>query len=490
MIPCYLRKELNILFSIVKKKETSLKELANSLDISKRVVKDNLNKINHAFAEIFSMSDFIVSNQAGVICINLNYKQHAVEYAYQLKLNLLQKNLLFNYCVQLVTHSKISKEELLKTLYISDQYLAKLTQQLNDFFKEYNLTIVASHGTYQLQGEELTIRIFSYIFLQDAFQELEWPFSHVDQASIEKNVNIEELPPSPQPFKPYKRALLILYAILQLRISNHQLLTKPPTHELLAFLELIRSYSDMTLVFNQEVFKNLSPEEQTLEQLYFNFLARIFLPFIVSQKQKKELGQLFFQSAHPYCITAKKILQQAAPLLMQWQSKDTLFFYLYYLTIFEAWYSLVGNNYTKYLKLYLPEPSFHKPVNNAYFDAIQTSVANIIKPMDHIVFISCLLYTLTVSEKKPCLTIYLQIIKDFSADYFIKNRLSALYNQQAICIIDDEAAADLIVTDTYEKALSNKTIFYLDSIENEESWYELTELIQQMYREKLRSTTL
>ena len=106
-------------------------------------------------------------------------------------------------------------------------------------------------------------------------------------------------------------------------------------------------------------------------------------------------------------------------------------------------------------------------------------------------FSSVVCYTrLLFLKKKPCLTIYLQIIKDFSTDYFIKNRLSALYNQQAICIIDDEAAADLIVTDTYEKALSNKTIFYLDSIENEESWYELTELIQQMYREKLRSTTL
>lgn len=106
-------------------------------------------------------------------------------------------------------------------------------------------------------------------------------------------------------------------------------------------------------------------------------------------------------------------------------------------------------------------------------------------PSTHLELLSQLLYTLSVSEKKVQVRIYLQIIKDFYASYFIKTRLSSLYNTNAISITEDFTNADIIITDSFEKATSNQDIFYLDSIENEESWHELTEFIQQKYMAKL-----
>ena len=86
----------------------------------------------------------------------------------------------------MVTHSSIDKNELIKVLYISEHYLVKITKQLNNFFKIFDIVIVSIKGIYQLTGNELSIRVFSFIFLQDSFQELAWPFSKISLEEIKK----------------------------------------------------------------------------------------------------------------------------------------------------------------------------------------------------------------------------------------------------------------------------------------------------------------
>ncbi|UYX97986.1 helix-turn-helix domain-containing protein [Enterococcus faecalis] len=186
MFPSYLTNELEILFYIVKRAHTSLNEISSNLKISKRTVKENLIKINQEFEDTYQIQHFIVSNNNGIVCVNPAYRKSAVEYAYTLKLNLLKNNVQFNYCVQLVTHSSIDKNELIKVLYISEHYLVKITKQLNNFFKIFDIVIVSIKGIYQLTGNELSIRVFSFIFLQDSFQELAWPFSKISLEEIKK----------------------------------------------------------------------------------------------------------------------------------------------------------------------------------------------------------------------------------------------------------------------------------------------------------------
>ncbi|HAP4842879.1 TPA: hypothetical protein IUX64_002268, partial [Enterococcus faecalis] len=113
MFPSYLTNELEILFYIVKRAHTSLNEISSNLKISKRTVKENLIKINQEFEDTYQIQHFIVSNNNGIVCVNPAYRKSAVEYAYTLKLNLLKNNVQFNYCVQLVTHSSIDKNELI-----------------------------------------------------------------------------------------------------------------------------------------------------------------------------------------------------------------------------------------------------------------------------------------------------------------------------------------------------------------------------------------
>ncbi|MGM0166490.1 hypothetical protein IGI39_001450 [Enterococcus sp. AZ135] len=485
MFPNYLKKELSMLFYIVKRTHTSLNEISTTLSVSKRTVKENLIKINRAFADFRSMNDFIISSSSGVICVNSKYRHCAVEYAYGLKLDLLKTNAQFNYCVQLVTHSKIDKEDLIKLLYISEHYLVKLTQQLNVFFKSYNICIVNTRGVYSLKGNELSIRIFSYIFLQDSFQELEWPFCEISIQEIKEKIPNEILESSYKRSKTKKRALYILYAVLQTRISNQSFLRMPASKNLMVFFRLICQHYDVALIFYEDSFSSLNLETRRSEILYFNFLSRIFIPYIFSREQKKELGQLFLQSNHPYCQLAKEIFYQVSFLLTDNKSKESIYQYIYYITIFNTWFFLTEGNYPVFLELYMPQLDIYLPDNNEYFNSIKRIVSKTIDKSDQIELLSRLLYTLSISEKEPELKIYLQIIKDFSADYFIKNRLSSLYNEHNIYITDDYSAADIIITDSFEKSATNKEIFYLDSIGNEECWHELTELIQQKYIEKL-----
>ncbi|MGK0627925.1 helix-turn-helix domain-containing protein, partial [Enterococcus faecalis] len=89
--------------------------------------------------------------------------------------------------------SSIDKNELIKVLYISEHYLVKITKQLNNFFKIFDIVIVRIKGIYQLTGNELSIRVFSFIFLQDSFQELACPFSKISLEEIKKSLPDELL---------------------------------------------------------------------------------------------------------------------------------------------------------------------------------------------------------------------------------------------------------------------------------------------------------
>ncbi|WP_314576399.1 helix-turn-helix domain-containing protein [Enterococcus gilvus] len=485
MIPNYLKKELNILFYVVRRKHTSLSEIAQTLDISKRTVKEDVIKINMAFSENFSVEDFFISNSSGVITVNSVYRFCALEYAYRIKLKLLQTNVLFNVCVQLTTHSQIDKEELLNKLYVSEHYLAKINQQLNDYFKVYNISIANTGGIYSLKGDELSVRLFSYIFLQDAFQEIEWPFDDLNMTDIKNKVPFEILDSTEKKLETKKRALYILYGILETRISAQNFIKPPFSQVLVDFFELIRQSFDVDIIFHRESFGFLNTEDKKVEILYFNFLSRIFIPYIFSRKQKVELGEIFFNSDHPYCLLSKKIYFQLSYLFNGKTSNENKALSMYYITIFNAWYFLVGDDYLHLLDLYLPQINFHVPYSNKYYKLINKAVSKIVKKGAHTEFISNMIYWFYISERKSTLEIYLQLIKDFSAEYYLKNRLSFLYNENTIAITDDYSTADIIITDTFESSTTDKEIFYLDSIEDEEGWSELTELIQKKYLEKL-----
>ena len=95
--------------------------------------------------------------------------------------------------------------------------------------------------------------------------------------------------------------------------------------------------------------------------------------------------------------------------------------------------------------------------------------------------LSQLIHTLLHAEEKKEIFIHFQINKPITGNYYIKNRLKNLFNEQFLHITETPEKADLIITDEFEISQKNAEIFYLDPHDENESWSKLINLIKKMY---------
>ncbi|WP_301405887.1 helix-turn-helix domain-containing protein, partial [Enterococcus entomosocium] len=84
MIPDYLRKELSVLFFIIKKKQTTTNEISHELELTKRTVRETISTINTHFEDLQKCKDFIVTKKSGSVQIQSTFKLTALNSAYNL----------------------------------------------------------------------------------------------------------------------------------------------------------------------------------------------------------------------------------------------------------------------------------------------------------------------------------------------------------------------------------------------------------------------
>lgn len=484
MIPDYLRKELAVLFFIINKNQTTTSEISHELELTKRMVRETLSTINVHFDEHQQIKEFILIKKSGHVQIHSSFKVQAIDAAYNLKLQLLKKNTLFNYTILLLTRASLNQMEILDELFISTSYLNKLTHTLNKYLSTFDFAIASVKRQYSLVGNEVNIRLFSYLFLQDSFQDIEWPFHNITLESIHNNVPGEILMDSHKRSNTKNRSLYILYAILQTRVKSQNYVIQPTNKLIQTLFKMVQENFDVTLIFQQNSFASLEKDVKKTEIDYFNFLSRIFISDIIPKKEKIHLGRTFSKEKHPYCTLSIDILRASSILINDHTSNDDYFLFHYYITLFNTFYFLVGETLDCFTNLFIPPLSYHSHVKNEYMSTIKTNLAGLTISENHKKFLSNLLYTLYTSEMKSEVTLYLQLSKDFTASFFIENRLSNLFNPEQIMITDNYSLSDIVITDTLERTESNKKIFYLDSIDNENRWKELLFLIQNTYLDK------
>lgn len=484
MIPNYLRKELSVLFFIINKDQTTTNEISNDLELTKRTVRETLSTINKHFEEYQMLKDFVIIEKSGIIQVHTIFKAKAIDLACNLKLQLLKKNTMFNYTILLLTRASLDKKEILNELFISPSYLNKLTQNLNEFFSAFNFTITILKGNYSLTGNEMNIRIFSYLFLQDSFQDIEWPFYDINLESIHENIPEEILMDSHKRSNTKNRSLYILCAILQTRIKNHNYVIQPKSKLIQTFFTIVQEHFDTALIFQQDRFRHLERNVKETEIQYFNFFSRIFISDIIPKKKKIHLGKFFFTENHPYCTLSKDILRANSTLIKSNTSEDDYYLFNYYITLFNTFYFLVGDTIDCFTNLFFPPLTYHSNIKNEYMSTINANLSSLTLKENHKKFLSNLLYTLYTSEMKSEVNIYLQLSKDFTASFCIGNQLRNLFNKEQIMITDNYYLSDIVITDTLERTTSSKKIFYLDSLDNENRWKELLFLIQDTYLDK------
>lgn len=485
MIKKSILRKLNLLFYIIRKEQTSLVELAKHLDVPKRTVKEDLKTINELMADEFSLSNFLLSSRQGVITIHPDYQQDAVKNAYALKLSLLKNQMIFNFCVLLITNVSISKDELLDNLFISDVYLSKLTSQLNEFLKRYRLKIGIRNEHYSLEGDEFELRLFSCILLQDSHQNLEWPFKNVSKEQIRRNIPESILKNSYMISNTKRHSLYLFHQLLRLRFDHQKFLRtklKPTIEEI---IDLMVFQYDGAFVIHAGGYGEIPDEYYRQEVLYFNFVLHILTPDSVSCQTKIEIGRLFAQSDAEICQFSRKVFQAFTPVSAFPISESSIFLILYYLVLLNTLYELIGERMEYYLDLYLPKSTFYLSTTNNYIEDIRQAMEQVISDPRHAAYTSSMLYSLSISEKQTQIQLYIQMNKDFIATYALQNRLQGFFNSDNIFITNDYSKADIVVTDSLEVSDSeDKLIFYFDSLSNEDAWEHLLILIRKLYLKK------
>lgn len=487
--------ELLVLYDIIQKKQT-LQTLSENLTIPSRTVKSYLQKINLEIEESFHFQTFIQANSKGEYTINPSFSEKKLLIYYQLKLNYLKKSPYFILLVLLTTNYQLTVTEATNELFVTSSYLSRIIKTLNEKLIVFDFQITKENSCLLLTGNELAIRTFSFLFLGDAFQSLEWPFKEFTKEELRQQLPQDILKDSAKRSDTKKNLLYFLFAVLTIRIK-HQAFPKKPNSEEFTILDLVQKNHDVSRIFNAHSFDGLSLKDYKSEILYFNFFTRIFLSDIILHDKKLTLGQIFSRKEADATAFASHLTTELKQQFKGDFTEETSFLFIYYFTLLYVFFQLMGSKIPYFLELHFPKPDYNLSVNDQKMDeikvfydkfskkALQEHHYKLLKhPLLKDYFCS-LIYTLLQIVKTPRIFIYLQITKDFTGKFFITEQLATIFNTETVVITEDVRKADLIISDTLELSTSCKSIFFLSSLKNYHQWQELIQIIQQILLEEL-----
>lgn len=479
IISNHYERELNVLHQIITNHPTTLAILSDEMSIPKLTIKGDILKLNAYFLECTNnKNDLIVSSNQGFITINSMFVDNAITYFYQLKLFLSNNSSLFRLCVLFLTNYSISKQQIIDNLFISETYLFKLCSQLNDCIAPFNLSVHSSNQIFKLEGDEICLRLFSYIVLQDFFQGIEWPFD-----SETPKINFDNSESSVSLTK--NHAFYLLSEITKQRFSNSKYLIIKPNSSLYSLMKLIQDNYDVSETLKKNFFVSLPQNIAKSEKIYFNFFTRIFLSDLIPSEAKLRLGRKFEYFNHPVCLFSNEIYSRFSNVSCDSADSTEKEIYLYYLTIFNVLYSIIGDKYRLFLDLMLPIPYLNITKNDDYMNIIKTEIHLLFEDKELEKYIAGLLYTISSSKKETTLKLYIQMSKVFTNVYIIEKRIRAVFNSKNIIFTNDFSQADIIITDSLEKQSEHQILFYLDSVNNSSRWLDLMTLIQKKFFEKI-----
>lgn len=487
--------ELLVLYAIIQKKQT-LHSLSTQLAIPSRTIKSYLQKLNIEIEELVDLSNFIHANSKGEYTINPLFSEKKLVVYHQLKLHYLKKSPYFNLIVLLTTNYQLSVTELADELFVTSSYLSRIIKSLNEKLSVFDFQIIKEESYVRLTGNELSIRIFSFLLLGDAFQSLEWPFKQFTKDELRHELPKDILNESAKRSDTKKNLLYFLFAVLTIRIQ-HQAFPKKPTPEELAILELIQKNHDIARLFSSHSFNDLPFKDNKNEILYFNFFTRIFLSDIILHEKKIALGKVFSKKEEDATAFAFQLTNALKQHFKGNFTEETTFLFIYYFTLLYVFFQLMGAKIPYFLELHFPKPVYNLSVNDSKMIEIKKFYDHFSKKVLHNQhyellkhtllrdYFCSLIYTLLQIVKTPRIFIYLQITKDFTGKFFITEQLSTIFNAETVVITEDVRKAHLIISDTLELSTNCKSIFFLSSLKNQHQWYELIQIIQQLLLEEL-----
>lgn len=481
-----------LVFHTLIQNKQSLNSLAEALTIPKRTIKHHIQALNIDINEIFFHENFIKVDSKGEYYINELFSNKSLLLFYQLKLHYLKKTLQFSLLTLLTTNTSLRISEVLSELFISSSYLYRLIKKINQKLRPFDFQIVKNGSEILLAGHELSIRIFSYLFLYDSFQNLEWPFQQCCLTKEEVKTHISEHVSVylDNASDTKKNSLYFLSAVLILRIRNGNL-AEDLEENLSAILKLIQQN------YQLQSFKYLDTKQNRTESYYFNFLVGIFVSDLISTDKMRLLGQLFSQSNYPETALAKELIYSLKNDFKGNFTIDTQYIFIYFFTLRYIFFKLAGPKISLFSNLFFPKQDYELTKSNRSSVEIQQfyeSFTSAFRKTEH----QDLLMNPRIKEyffssvdtflqmgTEATVFIYLQLTKDYTTLSYVTKQIETIFNPETVRITTNFQKANLIITDTLESSKNYESVFFLSSIKNYTQWQELVHKIQQLLLRKL-----
>ncbi|BDC77740.1 transcriptional regulator (plasmid) [Enterococcus faecalis] len=449
--------------------------LALKLNQSKRYTKDLLKELKNDVVYHLDSPLNIQVGFSGEIIITPHTPNDILHLFYALKLAYLEHTNEFKLLHLLLQKQKLSIESIANYLFVSPSYVRKIIIKMNAFFQPFQFQLSKEKKFYELKGNELSIRLFFYVIMNDTYQSIPWPYKSKDfPDSID-----------------YRQSLHIMLTILNNRKNYKNRVPALSKKSAWIIAHMKETYNFIPHLKSQNIYFHNSLNQAAIEE-YFIFFTHICAPQAIPKEVKIVLGKIFLNATTD--ITFSKTL--SCKVIDHFQldyEEEKKYLLAYYLTVLECFYDLMQETTILFKKLVFPPLEYSLLFEKKYIKEIAQVFQNFLSEEypeellnNYKLQFYDLIYTILQIEKPPIVRIFLYITNALTAQDLIQTRLEKIYNSKTVLFVPCFKQADLIVTDSLNFGKNIDTeIFSFNTILKEDQWSLLLQKINQLILTKM-----
>lgn len=492
LLPPARQNKILILFALLRGRQKS-SELPEMLDIPKRTFSRYVQGLNEDVSNYCHIENFLMKTDEGECYVNGKYQRKRALIFHQLKLYYLKETIGFKLLKEIVTKGIVNSIGATNELLISESYLARTIGTLNKELADFEIKIKKKNNKLYLVGDEEIVRCFSFSFLLNSFQTLEWPFTQYSEQTLESKLTPQARKKCCMSSKAKKRQLLLFLAVIFTRAKSGFCI-KEYTAEQLSLLELMENSFDISSLFLPEEIQEFSFVTEKNEMHFFNLFTRVLLPSFINDKQRILMGQIFSDEQHPSIDFARHTIKELRNVNGITIPSDQSYLLRYYITLFHFIYANIGDTLYYCLNMgpSIPEPEqpYEAEKIKATKEALKDSVKleenlNISNSKHFVEILAKHIIQLSRLFNKPKILIYFHISTNTIAETYVKERLRRFFNENVLDFTEDYQKSDIVISDILESDDTKKRRCIFDSWSNSTQWSELLTMIRDEYVEKL-----
>lgn len=463
--------------------KANIKDLMETLDLSRSSVKRQINEMNIFFEH--HLPDVSIEQDAhyNYVLQNKTSFNHSYLFHY-LQLHLLEHNNKFRLLLLLAT-TTVTKFDVCDDLNISDITLYKLLQEVNKALIPFKIRIDSEHSYLFFAGREAHIRLFICALLTTSYQNIRWPFKSISTNSLKyfhSSTQAKRL--TSQLNTSQRRIEMILMSLL--KRTKRFIFIEDFDQETKGILNVYDTYGTIRL----HVFATIDdPTTKEAEFLFTNFIARMFDTSIDERADKIMIGEQLMTLDSPLIALASKLCESFIDSFNINNQRETRYLFMYYIVLYHVFVAYFNFDLKPILKsIYsdthsqlLEHSEVFTDISAFYQQALMTTHTNPIFSLPANQHQGAtLFYSLYQAYYTNPLSILVNYSKDTVGELLITNKIRHIFSEKTITFVNKMENADIIISDSIEGTGEDFSFFYFEDCYDQKTWTDLLNYLQQV----------